>query len=64
MPRGTFVGVSLTPQGRDSLRTLTGLCSGAAERPVSASESLTAVEAVVRLHLDELRDALEAGRSG
>lgn len=60
MPRGSYVGVSLTPEGRQALRVLTGLASGAAERPVSASDTLTAVLVVIRAHPDELRAALAA----
>jgi DNA-binding IscR family transcriptional regulator len=58
MPGSKYVGVSLTPEGRQALRVLTGLASGAAERPVSTSETLTAALVVVRQHLDELAAAL------
>ena len=56
------VGVSITPEARSALRTLAGLASGAAERPVSMSNALIAALAVVRSHPAELRDALSTLR--
>lgn len=62
MSKPRTVGVSITPAARQALRTLAGLASGAAERPVSMSDALVAVVAVVRAHPDEYRVAIAAGK--
>lgn len=61
MPRPRTVGVSITPEARQALRTLAALASGAAERPISMSDALVAVLPVAREHLDTYRAALAAG---
>ena len=60
MTRPRTVGISVTPEARQALRTLAGIASGVAEHPVSMSDALIAAVPVVRAHPDELRTELEA----
>lgn len=62
MAKPRTVGVSITPEARQALRTLAGLASGAAERPVNMSDALVAVLPVVRAHTDEYREAIGTGQ--
>ncbi len=55
-------GVTITPEAHQALRTLAGLASGLAERPVNMSDAIVAVIPVVREHADEYRMALTTGK--
>jgi len=54
------VAVSVTPAGRDAMRTLAVLATTATGRKVSMSDGVIAALAVVRQHQDQLGAALAA----
>lgn len=58
MARPRTIGVSITPEARQALRTLAALASGVAERPVNMSDALVAALPVARAHPDDYRAAL------
>jgi len=60
MTRPRTVGISVTPEARQVLRTLAGIASGLAEEPVSMSDALAAVLPVIRAHPSDYRAALTA----
>lgn len=49
-----YVNVRVQPEGREAVRVITALASGAAERRITVTEALLAAVQVIRAHQDEL----------
>ena len=64
MPAPGHVAVTVTPAARDAMRGLAVAATTAAQTRVNMSDAVIAALIVVRQHPDELREALESGRTG
>ena len=57
------IAVTVSPAGREAMRTLAVLATTASGRKLSMSDAVVAALAVVRQHPDELAAALGADRA-
>lgn len=57
------IAVSVTPTGREAMRTLAVLATTATGRRVSMSDAVVGAAAVLAGHMDEYREAVESERA-